>query len=52
MAEKDELMKCSKCKCFKFKHFFKIKETNGKILKTCIKCREKYNKKKSKVEAP
>ena len=40
--QKEELIRCSCCKSMKFKSLFRIKETNGKILKTCIKCREKY----------
>jgi uncharacterized Zn-finger protein len=38
----EELIRCSSCKSMKFKSFFRIKETNGRILKTCIKCREKF----------
>jgi uncharacterized Zn-finger protein len=38
----EELIRCSCCKSMKFKSLFRIKETNGRILKTCIKCREKY----------
>jgi len=40
--ETKELQKCSKCGSLKFKSLFKISETNGKLYKTCIKCREKY----------
>ena len=42
MTENNELIKCSKCKCMKLKTLFKVKETTGILLKTCIKCREKY----------
>jgi len=38
----EELIRCSSCKSIKLKSLFRIKETNGKILKTCIKCREKF----------
>ena len=38
----EELIRCSSCKSMKFKSFFIIKETNRRVLKTCIKCREKY----------
>ena len=44
--ETKELQKCSKCGSLKFKSLFKISETNGKLYKTCIKCREKVNNNK------
>ncbi len=40
--QKEELIKCSKCKSIKFKSLFKVSETNGKVYKTCIKCRERF----------
>ena len=42
MAENNELIKCSKCKCMKLKTLFKVNENTGKLLKTCIKCRERF----------
>ena len=42
MAENNELIKCSKCKCMKLKTLFRVKENTGKLLKTCIKCRERF----------
>jgi very-short-patch-repair endonuclease len=39
---KEELIKCAKCKCLKLKSLFKIRENTGILLKTCIKCCERH----------
>ena len=38
----DTFQNCSQCKCKKLLKFFSIKETTGKIYKTCMKCRDKH----------
>jgi len=37
-----ELQRCSMCKCNKLLSFFKVRTNTGKILKTCIKCSERF----------
>lgn len=36
-----ELVKCSGCKCLKLPQYFAVKESTGKMYKTCIPCRDK-----------
>jgi hypothetical protein len=37
-----EIQKCSNCGCKKLLKFFKVRETTGKIYKTCISCCERF----------
>ena len=37
-----ELQRCSMCKCMKLLSLFKVRENTGKLLKTCIKCCERF----------
>jgi uncharacterized Zn-finger protein len=40
--ELEELIKCSRCHCFKKKSLYRIRTNTGRFLKTCINCREKF----------